>query len=133
MNMNDYQDKTPETAAPYIEAVNEIMQAHKQTIELKPGTSTASAFLRVGYCAGKLCGEAGEVSEEVWKALRDDGGEFTDDRLIALRKELGDVLWYVSQLHNELGLRMERTMEMNLRKLQDRKERDKLRGSGSDR
>jgi len=124
VNMNDYQDETPKTAAPYHEAVTVIMSGDNVIVE---------DFLAVAYCAGKLNGEAGEVAEEVFKALRDDGGKFTEERLRTLRKELGDVLWYVSQLHNELGLRMERTMELNLIKLQSRKERDQLRGSGSDR
>lgn len=128
MNMHDYQDETPKTAV-YGLGVEELI-AHSW---VDGKSSRLSRFLKISYCAGKLNGEAGEVADEVFKALRDDAGHFTNDRLIALRKELGDVLWYVSQLHNELGLRMERTMEMNLIKLNERKERDALKGSGSNR
>lgn len=132
MNMNDYQDKTPETVM-YDGGINQMLNLDWPRGRGKPTEPTTAYFLRIAYCAGKLNGEAGEVAEEVFKALRDDAGIFTNQRLIALRKELGDVLWYVSQLHNELGLRMERTMELNLIKLNERKERDQLSGSGSNR
>lgn len=50
-----------------------------------------------------------------------------------LRKELGDVLWYLSQLCNELDLDLGTIADGNLSKLLDRKSRGKLQGSGDDR
>ena len=43
-----------------------------------------------------LNGEAGEVAEQAKKAIRDDGGIITPERREKLKKELGDVLWYLS-------------------------------------
>lgn len=85
------------------------------------------------YPALGLCGEAGEVAEKVKKTLRDDGGVLSDDRRDALSRELGDVLWYLSQLATEAGLDLEEIASENLAKLFSRQERGVLRGSGDDR
>ena len=85
------------------------------------------------YPALGLCGEAGEVAEKVKKTLRDDGGVLSDDRRDALSRELGDVLWYLSQLATEAGLDLEAIAAENLDKLFSRQERGVLRGSGDDR
>ena len=85
------------------------------------------------YPALGLCGEAGEVAEKVKKTLRDDGGVLTDERREALSRELGDVLWYLSQLATEAGLDLEEIAAENLDKLLSRRERGMLRGSGDDR
>jgi NTP pyrophosphatase (non-canonical NTP hydrolase) len=82
------------------------------------------------YCALKLAGEAGEVAEHIGKAIRDDNSEITPERREALALELGDVLWYVAALCNELDLNMSKVAEDNLRKLADRKARGVLGGSG---
>lgn len=80
-----------------------------------------------------LCGESGEVAEQVKKAYRDDGGEVTPERMEKIKKELGDVLWYVANTCYELNLSMEAVAVLNIEKLKDRKNRDKLHGSGDDR
>jgi NTP pyrophosphatase (non-canonical NTP hydrolase) len=85
------------------------------------------------YPALGLCGEAGEVAEKVKKTLRDDGGVLSDERRDALARELGDVLWYLSQLATEAGLDLEEIAAENLDKLLSRQERGVLRGSGDDR
>ena len=85
------------------------------------------------YPALGLCGEAGEVAEKVKKTLRDDGGVLSDERREALSRELGDVLWYLSQLATEADLDLETIAEENLDKLLSRQERGVLRGSGDDR
>src|SRR6056297_437791 len=80
-----------------------------------------------------LAGEAGEVSEKMKKIIRDDKGEITEEKRKELKKELGDVLWYLSQLARELGLSLEDIANFNIEKLQSRKERGKLKGSGDNR
>jgi NTP pyrophosphatase (non-canonical NTP hydrolase) len=69
----------------------------------------------------------------VKKAIRDDGGSVSDERRDAMSKELGDVLWYVSQLATELGLDLDQIAQANLEKLLSRLERGVLSGSGDDR
>ena len=85
------------------------------------------------YPALGLAGEAGEVAEQVKKAIRDDQGLLTDQRRAALKKELGDVLWYVAALCSELDLDMADVAQTNLDKLASRKERGVLHGEGDDR
>ena len=85
------------------------------------------------YPALGLAGEAGEVAEHVKKAIRDDGGELSAERRAAMTKELGDVLWYVSQLASELGLELEEVARVNLEKLLSRQRRGVLSGSGDER
>jgi len=77
-----------------------------------------------------LCGEAGEVADKVKKVLRDQGGAFDANALDGLRLELGDVLWYVSQLATELNLSLDDIAEANLAKLASRVARDVIAGSG---
>lgn len=87
----------------------------------------------ITYPALGLCGESGEVAEKVKKYLRDDGGKMTDERREAIAKELGDVLWYVSNLASDLDLTLENIAAANLSKLASRKERGQLQGSGDSR
>jgi NTP pyrophosphatase (non-canonical NTP hydrolase) len=85
------------------------------------------------YPALGLSGEAGEVAEHAKKAIRDDGGQVTDERRGAMAKELGDVLWYVAQLASELGLDLDEIAQGNLDKLLSRQRRGVLSGSGDER
>ena len=84
-----------------------------------------------------LVGEAGEVADKVKKHIRDDDiktpGELSDAQKIELMKELGDVLWYISQLTSELGGDLEEIAQMNIDKLYSRMERNKIGGSGDNR
>lgn len=80
-----------------------------------------------------LCGEAGEVAEKMKKVMRDKGGYFDHDSRAAIRKELGDVLWYVSQIASELRFDLDLIAQENLDKLNDRMLRGKIKGDGDDR
>lgn len=82
----------------------------------------------LAYCALGLTGEAGEYAEKVKKYLRDD---FLDPNLAA--KELGDVLWYVARSAAELGYTLDEVAQMNIDKLNSRKARGVLGGSGDNR
>jgi NTP pyrophosphatase (non-canonical NTP hydrolase) len=80
-----------------------------------------------------LNGEAGEVAEKIKKVLRDDDGVVSDEKKIEIEKELGDVLWYLSQTATELGLDLDKVAEKNLEKLFSRQARNKITGDGDNR
>ncbi len=50
------------------------------------------------YPALGLIGECGEVAEKIKKLIRDDGGEMSPERKDAIKKELGDVMWYCANV-----------------------------------
>lgn len=79
------------------------------------------------YVALGLNGEAGEVAEQIKKAMRNDGGELTGDRLEALKKEAGDVLWYLTRLAAELNSTLDEIAQINVEKLNQRQEKGNLR------
>lgn len=85
------------------------------------------------YTALGLNGEAGEVAEKVKKMLRDNNGELTDEIKNSIVNELGDVLWYLANLSNELGVTLQSVGEINIKKLQSRMDRDQIKGSGDER
>jgi NTP pyrophosphatase (non-canonical NTP hydrolase) len=85
------------------------------------------------YPALGLAGETGEVLNKIKKVMRDHEGVVNDEYKQILKKELGDVLWYVAGLCTELDLDMAEVAEENINKLFSRKERGKLQGDGDDR
>jgi NTP pyrophosphatase (non-canonical NTP hydrolase) len=105
--------------------------SHYQELSRRTAEYPRSAWL--AYPALGLAGEAGEVAEHAKKAIRDDGGEVSEERRAAIAKELGDVLWYVAQLASELGLELEQIAQGNLEKLLSRQRRGVLSGSGDER
>jgi NTP pyrophosphatase (non-canonical NTP hydrolase) len=102
--------------------------SHYQELSRRTAAYPREAWL--SYPALGLAGEAGEVAEHAKKALRDDGGAITEERRAQLARELGDVLWYVSQLASELGLELDAIARENLEKLISRQQRGVLSGSG---
>ena len=109
MNLNDYQRESRKTA-------------------LYPGVGSNAIYPTLG-----LVGEAGEVADKVKKILRDKHGLFDYESKEAIKFELGDVLWYISQLSSELGYELEEVASANLQKLNSRKNRGKIKGSGDNR
>lgn len=79
-----------------------------------------------------LCSEAGEVAGKAKKVIRDNDGDIHGYRAVMLA-ELGDVLWYVSQVADRLGVSLENLAVHNLGKLQARQERGAIGGSGDER
>ena len=83
---------------------------------------------KVLYPTLGLCGESGEVAEKVKKQVRD--GVF-NRREVA--KELGDVLWYLANICNDIGYNLDEIADLNLTKLRGRMARNVIKGSGDNR
>jgi len=80
-----------------------------------------------------LAGETGEVVENIKKIVRDKNKLIDKKTKSELSKELGDVLWYLSQLAAELNISLDEIAVKNIEKLQSRKKRGVLRGKGNNR
>ena len=80
-----------------------------------------------------LCGESGEVAEKIKKIMRDKDGVIGSGETEEIKKELGDVLWYLSTIAYELGVTLNDIAETNIKKLSSRKERGKIKGNGDNR
>ena len=82
------------------------------------------------YALLGLVGEVGELYSILAKAIRDDDGK-TDS--LSIKKELGDVLWFLAAIATDFGFTLEDVAEVNLTKLQKRKKNNTLTGSGDER
>jgi NTP pyrophosphatase (non-canonical NTP hydrolase) len=80
-----------------------------------------------------LVNEAGEVAGKVKKIFRDKNGVLDDETRYAIKKELGDVLWYIAQLATELNLTLDEIAQYNIEKLYSRLERGTINGDGDNR
>ena len=105
-------------------------QTRAMTMADYPGRGTISGTT---YAALGLAGEAGEVSNKVKKILRDDALIVTEDRRKSIAAELGDVIWYIAALADEMGLSLSDVAAENLAKLRDRKAAGTIKGEGDDR
>lgn len=85
------------------------------------------------YPALGLSEEAGEAAGKFAKAVRDNGGVIDEARKVEIVKELGDVCWFVAEICTVLGADLEIVMQMNIAKLEDRKARGVINGSGDNR
>lgn len=113
MELNEYQKKARETA-------------------MYPRMGNNFIYPTLG-----LAGEAGEVVEKIKKLMRNDEIETPDklptEKRDEIVKEMGDVLWYLSQLASELSVPFDVVAERNIEKLASRKERGVLNSEGDNR
>lgn len=89
-------------------------------------------------CLLGLGGEVGEVQEKAKKHIRKMSQVSMQDSDVEalaeqLKKELGDVLWYIATLANHLGLTLSDIGNANLEKLASRNERGVIFGQGDER
>lgn len=80
-----------------------------------------------------IAGEAGEVVEKWKKAVAYRAGTFDTEQWTDFTKELGDVVWYIAVLAESLGLSFEEIMQLNVKKLADRQQRNVIKGAGDNR
>lgn len=94
------------------------------------GTCMESAF-NLDYLIPGLAAEAGEVAGKYAKYIRDEGtmADLHQD----VSKELGDVLWFCAVLAEKIGVDLSAIAEANIKKLNSRKNRGVLSGSGDNR
>ena len=100
---------------------------------LKTAITNPDPLMDKTIMAMGISGEAGEVLEKWKKIVAYKQGVITDEDLQELTKELGDVVWYIAVFAQSLGVNLEDVMRLNVQKLQDRQQRDVLKGVGDNR
>ena len=80
-----------------------------------------------------LTGEAGEVANKVKKIIRDDGNKINKGLVQEISAEIGDCLWYISVLADDIGCKLSDIANANLIKLANRKKKGTIHGSGDTR
>lgn len=99
--------------------------------EYQKWTTSTAIYDDYNYPRYALGEEVGELLGKFAKALRDN---WSDQELeIHVRKEAGDIMWQLARTLDDMGISMQEVMEENVRKIEDRKARNKLQGSGDER
>jgi NTP pyrophosphatase (non-canonical NTP hydrolase) len=105
-------------------------QVRTRETAVYPAESVLDALI---YTILGLSNEAGEVAGKLKKLIRGDelpdGPEWED----VIADEIGDVLWYLARVADEMNINLAVIAENNLQKLESRKERNVLKGSGDKR
>lgn len=95
---------------------NEFQEQANRTLLRTPDFDITPAQVMISWNAVGLAGEAGEVLELIKKGMFHQQG--IDHQ--KMKKELGDVLWYVAALATDMGLTLEEIMQHNIDKLKAR-------------
>lgn len=66
-----------------------------------------------------VCAEGGEFMEIV-KKMAFQGKPYNEDNVYHMKRELGDIMWYMAQACIALGVTFEELVEMNVEKLEAR-------------
>jgi len=92
--------------------------------------STAKGLM---YLIPGLAAESGEVAGKWAKYLRD--AHFRDNSILKedMKKELGDCLWFIAMIAEQFNIKLEDVAITNIDKLEDRKQRNQIGGSGDER
>lgn len=97
--------------------LNEYQQRANETSYYYPDNTLLSRLLYMGTAFG---GEAGETLNEIKKFARNDNGVLTQERKGKIVAELGDALWYLSQIAFLIGVPLDAVAGFNLHKIEER-------------
>lgn len=127
MQFNDYQEKAISTSLYDMESEDIMSVALLLTSE-------------AGEVAGKIdkaYRKANKHNNEMWDnpPFSLDDLQTMEDNLDyqAVEKELGDVIWAVAVIADQLGIKLEDVAKVNINKLASRQQRDVIVGDGDNR
>lgn len=101
-------------------------QDYQKIIETFAVYPRDNELIAVSYLALGLNGEAGEVADQVKKAIRNDG-EISAERRAKILDEIGDVLWYITRLAIEFDAPLADIAQANIEKLEKRRQANDLK------
>lgn len=114
IDSNKYIDFVRQTTSP---ASSELSNLLTRLTELE--ASTDADVPRLLTAALGMTAEAGEFTEVVKKILL-QGKSYNDENAFHLKRELGDICWYLAQACMALGTNFDEILQMNYEKLSAR-------------
>ena len=105
----------------FVDAVtsNESKSSEAFSVRLRDLYSEGLPVERLLTAAVGMSAESGEFTEVVKKMIF-QGKPVNDENIFHLKRELGDVMWYVAQACMALGVSMDDVIETNVKKLAKR-------------
>ena len=121
--------ETTSTAGLGIKTLNDY-QKKAWSYALPSAQNSSYLFPGIAAEVGELCGVQAKYVRDrtfstdhwMWEKRQED-----------LQKELGDVLWFVAGIAYSAGWTLEDIAQMNIDKLEDRRQRNVIQGSGDNR
>lgn len=92
-------------------------------------TRTTAIYRQTIYPILGLAEETGELIGKIGKSIRD----LDQVDLEAIKKEAGDVLWMLARIMDDYGIALADVAQTNIDKLESRKARNVIGGSGDER
>ncbi len=114
IDTNKYIEFVRQTTSP---ASSELAQLMSRIVELEASTNTDVP--RLLTAALGMGAEAGEFTEVVKKIIL-QGKPYNDESVFHMKRELGDICWYLSQAFMALDTNFEEILQMNYEKLSAR-------------
>ena len=110
---NKYIEFVRQTTSP---ASSDFAQLLARLTELEAQDADVSRLITAALGMSAECGELVEIIKKIML----QGKSYNEDNIIHMKKEAGDVLWYMSQLCIALDTTFEELMEINYQKLSAR-------------
>ena len=113
IDSNKYIEFVRQTTSP---ASSDLEQLISRMTELKDSNSDVPRLLTAAL---GMSAEAGEFTEIVKKIVL-QGKPYTEENVFHMKRELGDICWYISQALMALGTNFDEILQMNFEKLSAR-------------
>lgn len=115
MTPNQYQELAARTECDQTRSLGRM--ANLTFSSTKDSTKTQLTAIRLNHSLIGIVGEAGEIAAELQRWIYYGKSEL---ELTHLAEEYGDLLWYIAEGLNAVGLSMETVMTLNIAKLKAR-------------
>jgi len=128
LNLDEYQRYVTFTTSP-----NDYPDEYKKLYPLLGLFGEAGEYSEKILTAVCMLINGSQINEQLKKILRDKKGNFDQDTVLLIIKELGDQLWYIAKAAEDLGYSLNEVAIINLNKAIKRQENNKVLGDGDDR
>ena len=128
LNLDEYQRLVTTTTSP-----NDYPDEYKKLYPLLGLFGEAGEYSEKILTAVCMLINSSQINEQLKKILRDKKGNFDQDTVLLIIKELGDQLWYIAKAAEDLGYSLNEVAIINLNKAINRQENNKVLGNGDDR